>query len=436
MPSQPITSRGVGSAFRRIVSKSVFVVVALSWGSSAFAQPLIPSVTFDEAIQRALDRNPTIARAATSISRAEAILQQARALTRPFVTADVRSVTATSQEFDGGTVQPRHQVTFGATASMPILAPARWAAREQARDQIDVATESTGEVRQQIAVATAEAYLGVIAATRQVGVEERALENANAHLTYAQRRLEAGAGSRLNMLRAAQAASADEARLETARFALRQAQEALGVLLAENGPVDAAGEPVLDVPATIEEAVWMDQRPDLRTQGVIVRSAERVVRDSWKDVAPFATASFDPQYVTPTGIFAPSRSWRFTISVTQPIFQGGLQRAVTRQREVALNAARIDLTERQIQARAEVRLAYEAVNSQERALGSIRRSSEQAVEVLQVTTTAFEVGATTNIEVIDAQRIARDVDTFVSIAEDAVQRARLDLLVALGRFPR
>jgi outer membrane protein TolC len=59
-----------------------------------------------------------------------------------------------------------------------------------------------------------------------------------------------------------------------------------------------------------------------------------------------------------------------------------------------------------------------------------------AAEVLTITTAAFDLGASTNIEVIDAQRTARDADAAVVFAEDAVQRARLDLLVAIGRFPR
>ena len=55
--------------------------------------------------------------------------------------------------------------------------------------------------------------------------------------------------------------------------------------------------------------------------------------------------------------------------------------------------------------------------------------------MLGITTAAFEVGATTNIEVIDAQRSARDAETVAALAEDAVRRGQLDLLVALGRFP-
>lgn len=39
-------------------------------------------------------------------------------------------------------------------------------------------------------------------------------------------------------------------------------------------------------------------------------------------------------------------------------------------------------------------------------------------------------------EVIDAQRSARDLDTVVVQVEDALRQARLELLVALGLFPR
>jgi hypothetical protein len=37
---------------------------------------------------------------------------------------------------------------------------------------------------------------------------------------------------------------------------------------------------------------------------------------------------------------------------------------------------------------------------------------------------------------VDAQRRTRDADTAAAQAEDRVRQARLDLLVALGRFPR
>src|SRR5699024_10357425 len=121
-------------------------------------------------------------------------------------------------------------------------------------------TETAADVRRQIGVAAAQAWLMVLSAQRQVAVEQRALETATAHLDYARRRFEAGAGSRLNMVRAAQEVSAGEARLEGTRLSLSSAQEALGVLIAADGPVDATGEPSLAVPATIDDSSWLTAR--------------------------------------------------------------------------------------------------------------------------------------------------------------------------------
>jgi outer membrane protein TolC len=108
---------------------------------------------------------------------------------------------------------------------------------------------------------------------------------------------------------------------------------------------------------------------------------------------------------------------------------------VMRLREITLDQSKIAMSDLELRARSEVRMAQETVRSRERTLQSSELSARQAEEVLTITTTAFEVGATTNLEVIDAQRSARDAETAAALARDAVQRARLELLVALGRFP-
>jgi multidrug efflux system outer membrane protein len=207
------------------------------------------------------------------------------------------------------------------------------------------------------------------------------------------------------------------------------------VILASDSPVDAGGEPAFDLPTTFDESALATTRPDLITLTASERAADRIVRDTWLEWLPFPTLSLDPSLVTPSGLFQPSRTWRFSISMTQPIFDGGERRAVRRVRQSALESTRLAFTETAIRARSEVRIARDALQSLERALATARTGVEQAAEVLRITTAAFEVGATTNIEVIDAQRLTRDAETAAVVAEDAVRRGRLDLLVALGRFP-
>ncbi|MEO8484630.1 MAG: TolC family protein [Acidobacteriota bacterium] len=417
------------------------IAVVLAIGAPARAQtpaptpaPAMRTVEFGQAIREAIERNPTVGQAAVSIARAEALVAQARSLTFPSASANVTTTTLDgARGFDGGVTQPRNQIAIGGDVRYVV---GGFAVLGQARDQVDVATATSVQAKQGVAIAAAEAYLAVIAGRRQVEVANRAVETAQAHLDYADRRLQGGAGSRLNQLRAAQAVTGDRLQLEQAQLALRRAQEALGVALASENPVDAGAEPAFDVPATIDENAWMQARPDLVTQEAIRRAAERVVRDSWIDWTPFPTVAFDPQIVTPSGLFQPSRTWRLTVSAVQPLFDGGQRRAQKRIRQTSVDQSRFALTGLQIQARSEVRIAQEAVQSLGRALTTARTAVEQATDVLRITTAAFEVGATTNIEVIDAQRLLRDSETSAAFSEDAVRHAKLDLMVAIGKFPQ
>src|SRR5205085_3303537 len=137
-------------------------------------------------------------------------------------------------------------------------------------------------------------------------------------------------------------------------------------------------EPVFEIPATIDEPTWMVTRSDVRLQTATQRAFERVFRDSSKDWFPTGIASFDPQTLTPAGAFAPSRSWRFAVSFSQPIFDGGQRRGLRQFREAAARASAFALTSTQIQARSEVRLAQEVVRSSERALTGLRLSAQPA----------------------------------------------------------
>jgi len=425
-----------------MLKASFFTVVVTLCSVTLNAQtappaPPMETVTLDQAVERAIKNNPTVAQAAQDILRAEGLLQQAHAATMPFITAGMSTlVNSTERRFDDVVTSPQTQATLSAQFGMPVLAPSRWAAKAQAQDQVEIANLFTADARTGIAVSTAQAYLAIIALKREVEVTQRALETSLAHLDYARRRLEAGAGTRVNELRAGQEVSTNEARLETAQLGVRRAQEALGVLIVSDGPADTAGDPVFVIPPIADEAGWMGLRPDVRLFTAEERAADRVWKDSSKDWFPTALATFDPQAIVPASIFTSPRSWRFMVTFSQPIFDSGQRKGQKRVREASYNVSRLALTGLQIQARSEVRLAQETVRRSERALAALRSATDQANEVLKITTFAFEAGATTNLEVIDAQRQARDADTAAVIAEHVVRRSQLDLLTALGRFPQ
>jgi outer membrane protein TolC len=398
--------------------------MAIATTSRAQTAPApVVRVTFPEAIQRAQDNNPTVAAAASGILRADALLGQARAATLLQVTGNVTwTILNHGVEFSGVTVTPRSQVAAAINADMPILAAAAWARRAQAQDAKDISELSLADTKRQVALATADAYLAIIAERRVVESNERARDVAKAHFDLASELEQKGMGSRLNALRAQQQVSANEGLVELARLAHYRAQEALGVLMAVDGPADAAEEPDFSPPpaAPGELSMW---RTDLKLFGAEQQAAERIVRDSSKDWYPTVDAIFQPSSTYPPPFFLPQ------------IFDSGQRGSVKAQRRAAFENSRATLTGATTEANSEVRAAREAVASGERTLASARATADQADQVVNITNISFRAGGATNIEVIDAQRVARDTGTAVAVAEDQLRRARLELLNALGRFP-
>jgi outer membrane protein TolC len=392
-------------------------------------------VRFEEAIRRAVERNPTVAQASQAILRAGALLDQAKSVFHPALHGRVgATILDDARGFDGNVTQPRTQSVFNATLSYAFLDAAGWAAKSQAGDQVAIARISAEETRRQVAVTAAEAYLAVVAGQRQEEISVRNLETARALEEYARARLEAGKGSRLNHVRSTQELAAAEGRLQLTQLLLRRAQEALGVAVFADGPLDAEGDPELKPAVPPSSDAWLLARPDVRLGSAQVQAADRVVSDAWKDRLPTGAAAFTPQYVTPAGFFEPAKTWRALFQLQIPIYDatiGPAKRVSIADRETA----RLRLDAITVEARAELRLAQESVVRNEAIVATSRRAAESALEALYISEIAYRAGATSNIEVVQAQQTARNFETAAALAENGLRQARLDLLVALGQFP-
>jgi outer membrane protein TolC len=396
-------------------------------------------MSFRDAVARAVERNPSAQTAAAEILRADALLGQVRAVALPQVSAGLTNTTLNEARSFGTTVTtPQNQLAATATVAAPLYAPLQWALRVQLMDNRQTAELAAADVRRQVAVATAQAYLTVLALQRVLDANQRARDTAQAHYEFARQRRESGAGSRLNELRAQQSVSTVDVLVEAARAGLYRAQEALGVFVAGSGPVTAADEPRLDVPPSLDSAIaaMPTVRTDLRLAAGREKAASRVVSDSWKDWLPSVSGLFQPQLVSPSSSSQPAWNWRLQIAASVPIFDAGSRREKRAEREVLLKQSQIVFEGLVRQAKSDERTAENAVARAERAWAAAKLAAQQAREVVDIVNVSFKVGASTNIEVIDAQRAARDADTAAAVAEDQLRQARLALLVALGRFPQ
>jgi len=394
-------------------------------------------LTFQQAIDRAVANNPTVAQAAEGILRAEAILQQVRSSSLPnlSLSAAVNFTNPVKFTVEGSTatVVPFAQTQTTPLLAVPILTPVLWAQRNQAGDQIVVAQQNQKDIRRQIAVAAAQSYLAIIARRRVLDLNSRARDNARAHYEFANQRFQGGIGSRLNMLRAEQEMLSDETRVEEALLLIQMAQEALGVLVGVDQRVDAIDYPNFDIP---DELGQLTNRTDFQLILAREAAAQRVYSDSWKDRLPSLTSAFTPTLLEPPGVFAKAFSWRAQVLFAVPLLDSGLRAGEKAQRLADLNSIKFQRANLERQAASEIRTARDAVASTTRAFMQAQQAADRANQVVNITDVAFREGASTNIEVLDAQRQARDVETQAAIAEDLLKRAQLDLLIALGRFPQ
>jgi multidrug efflux system outer membrane protein len=423
--------------FERVRPALVGLAVLLAAIPASAQTDTVPGrVTFQEAVRRATERNPTVAEATQAILRAEALLDAAKAVFRPTLYGDVSTtILDAARGFGGNITQPRTQYSFAGTVRYPFLAAEGWARKNQVADQVEIARISAEETRRQVALTAAQAYLAVIAAERNREIALRNRDTARALADYSRARLDAGQGSRLNHVRSSQELASAEGLIQVAELAVQQAQEALGIAIFSETPVDASGDPEIEpaVPPSDADA-WMIRRPDVRLFTSQLQAADRVVRDTWKSWLPEGTAYFTPQYVTPAGFFAPAKTWQAFFQLQIPIFDGTIG-ATKRVRIADRETARARLDAVRLEARSEVRLAQESVARNLQIVAAGRDSAANALEALRITEIAYKAGATTNIEVVQAQQTARNAELAAALAEDRLRQARVDLLVALGQFP-
>jgi outer membrane protein TolC len=395
-----------------------------------------PTMGLSQAIGTALARNPTAVVAYEEIRRAESLVEQTRTGALPTLYGNGALTQLDGARAIGGSVvTPATALLASATLTVPLIVPKPWAQWSQAKDQVEAARSSAADTRRLVAVAVARAYLTIVAQKRVIEAAMRARDTDRAHYSFAHQRFIGGVGNRLDEVRAEQQVQSDEANVQLQYANLARDREALGVLVGVGGPLDAE-EPNLQAPSDPAQAMKdAEHRSDVVAADVRVRASEHAIHDNWTDYSPYLTGTFMPFYATPSTINYPTTGWEAQLLLTVPFYDAGLRYGQQKQRDVVREEAQAQLEATVRQARSDVRTAFEELKRADATLAASRQAAQLAHSALELANMSYRAGASTDIEVIDAERTARDAETAVAVAEDGARQARLDLLAATGRFP-
>jgi outer membrane protein TolC len=405
----------------------------------AMASVPVETLPFPQAIERALSSHPALRVAEQDNARAVALVEQARAPSLPSLGATLTGTRLDDERRLGDRVAAgRDQLSGAVTLSVPLLNTPRWAQWRRALDGAEVTRTSAQDVRRQVGLGAARAWLAVLAQQRALGAATRARDTARAHLEFAQGRGRGGLGNRLEEIRAAQELAVSEVQRANSAGQLSKAQEVLGVWVAVDGPVDVTlEEPPLAAPLDQAEALTgvEARRADVVSSKRRLEVAQASLRLSWMDYLPLLSAVFQPFTQNPPSLVQPLYGWQAQAVLSIPLYEGGLRYGQAHERAAAAKSAEAQLESVLRQAKSETRAAFELVQRADEALVAARDAARHAAEALELATLAWKAGASTNLEVTDAERRARDAETQAAVAEDAARQARLDVLAASGRFP-
>ena len=409
--------------------KCVVLMTVMVAGTSgtlmpAFAQAKEETRTFDleRIIDLALERNPMIAGAQSVIQQNEGSQIQAGAYPNPTIVAQTADATIQDPR-NGDRITER-----GVMVNQTVEWPGMRAARQHAADAgLAGATVGLDEAKLNLIAEVKQAFYELLLAERTVDLLQQNLEIVQEVARIVRARVRSGEGPQFEAVKADVEVLKAKQEMTKAKNAVRVKLVGLDTLTAGAlGPrykVQGDFRSLRDRLDPEQMAARdLSQHPILKRQGKLVEQAELTVTKERQGRVPNVTifggyAREIGREAVMAGVSLPTPLWYRQ--------QGHIATALGTQRkeEAELIRAKNDL------ARAINQHAREAETAQEQILVYEEGLLKQAQEALRIAQLSFRQGASSLLDVLDAQRVQRQV------AVDYNQ-ARFELSLALTRFER
>lgn len=410
------------AAFGRGVALATLAGLAPSalGGQTAGAPPdSDAALTFDAAVQMALDNNPAFLRQMNAVTAAE--YSERSSFGSAFLPSLDAGLSYSGNTFRrsnaednfgnpiSGTVEnttssASQSVRLG---SVNLLNVQSWRGYGAAQAQTDARAAAVDLQAAQLRTAVGQAYWRAVQAQDLIDVEERQLESARQQLAAVRELLRVAARQPTDVLGAelqvAQAEQSVQQALGTARKERLTLKQTMGVDLGRTFTLTTGWPEVFDpaqmsMDALIQRAVA--QGPRLAQEEANVRAAERQLGVARAARYPTVSAgaswgrSTSAQDYAAFGEFnLPNQSWGFSLSLNLPVFSRLNTSSQVAQREIDLENARQTLREARLQIGREVRAAVIDLESAYSNVQLAERSAEIARERLRQGEELYRLGS-------------------------------------------
>lgn len=401
----------------------------------------LPRVTLAEALARSARLDPNYVRALGQVDNAAWARRAARsAMILPSLSVSTDYSSFSISQFNVGTGAPaKTSATARIDARFDLFTGFRKLA-EVSRTNADLESARAGEEQQRYLTAldTESDFYAVLSGRELLDVSRDRVRRAGEQLVVARARVVSGAAVQTDSLqlvlelnRARVALLQDEARLRVARLLLgRRIGMAGGV---DAAPLDTAR--AADLPITLPEAMSLalEQGPEYRVARANQRSAEAGVRSARSRYFPQAVLSanssaFGDRFY-PDGL---SRS-TVSISVSLPLWDNAQRELALSRARTARDLARATREDLERVAEADVTEAWEAYETARATADYSSQGLIVARETFRVQEARYRAGASTILDLLDAQSALTQAQAELVQARYAARLALAGLEAILGR---
>jgi outer membrane protein len=419
-----------------VLGIATLCLTCLSAWAQQEAQP--SSLTLQQAVTIALEKNPLRKAAIADTKAAFAGVRKARSFLMPHLSFSETATRGDDPVYVFGSELRQQRFTTADFALNTLNTPlpfgnfatrfggnwnlfdsfASWHGIDQAKHMHEAAGHQLDRMDQEIVFRVVSSYYDVLLATKELEVAEQSVKTAQSIMERSQTRFDSGLTVESDLLTAKVRMAARQQEVIRARNTLEVARAQLNTAMGM--PLDtpfqiaeALAERTLPAPVLTEvEKQALANRPDLKR----IASAEAAERQSVSmaksafgpRVNAFAGWEMDnPTFVAGGG----GNNWLGGIEVQFDIFQGGAKRAeLSRQR--ALEEKAVAMKQSASDAvRLEVRRAYYETDADRQQIEVARAAIAEAQESLRINQDRYDSGLTTITDLLDAEDAARRSQT-------------------------
>lgn len=368
-----------------------------------------------QALRFALDNNFAIRQARERVNQAEGGVTAAQAGRLP--TASVEAAySRTSDRIKTTPADQLWQASVGVNQAL-YAGGAVTAGVTSARAQREAANFELQAVTNGVLAGVRSAFYNVLQTQQTIKVREEALRLLEEELKNAKNRYEAGAGAQFDVLRAEVALANGRPPLIRARNDHRIAIEELRQVLG----FTTKNEPnLVKVPDFVGELAFVEEkfelraaleaaranRPELKAlaQGVTAAEAGVTAAKAGRRPTVGARAAWEvSRNPYASGFSSNMDGWTVGVTSSWAIWDGNATAGKVRAARSGAELAKLSLEERELAIDVEVRRAFASWQDSNELVASSNKVVEQAKEALRLSRARFEVGAATQLDVLQAQ---------------------------------